>query len=732
MKRSMVRSVLAIAMAGIGMIGGFNVTGKPVKAETPISNPRIIEDESVTWDLLEFGKYDQDVIFQPNKIKWRILNIDEDSVFLLADQDVGGRIYNTGSTATWETCSLRKWLNEDFYNVAFSETEKGLILPTDVVTEDNPLGENAVGGNDTEDYVYLLSTGEVSNSEYGFVSNESRILKGSDYARANDADRDTNKLNSLYDNSAKWWLRSPGHVNSNAALVYDSGSVSSDEFVYGIGYTCCVRPVINVKRSALSNATDAGEVDSKGNVSQGNDGFNNPRVNDNVTTWDCIYFGNYYQTATYDNKPILWRVLSVKGNNAFIMADKGLDCKLYNDINGKEYTDEDDASYTDYACTWDKSSLREWLNKDFYNAAFTNEEQNSIIQTTVSNKNTEDDTEGIATTDRIYLLSAEEAANKEYGFEYNSGIVSKVTDYAWINGAYRAKLYDGEQYIGNGYYWLRTPGMCVGYSAIGSIANLFDLEYETWGRAYGKDDYEALAVRPVMHIDMSSAKLSVVGRVSDDGTYVWIEKPSGGEDEDDPGVVTPPKDPASEDKPATGGSNQPKQGENANSSGNDPASGTVLSTEQADTAKPAATGTQLVSNTLKLKVTSSNESNPTVAYTGTTNKKAKSVTIPEKVQVDGITYAVTSIAEKAFSGNKNITKLTITKNITSIGSSAFSGCKNLKKVTIKSMSLKSIGKNAFKGINKKATIKVPKKKYKEYKKLFSKKTGYKKTMKIKK
>lgn len=56
----------------------------------------------------------------------------------------------------------------------------------------------------------------------------------------------------------------------------------------------------------------------------------------------------------------------------------------------------------------------------------------------------------------------------------------------------------------------------------------------------------------------------------------------------------------------------------------------------------------------------------------------------------------------------------------------------LSKITIKSSVLKSVGKNAIKGINKKATIKVPKKKLSKYKKLFNKKTGYKKTMKIKK
>lgn len=93
-----------------------------------------------------------------------------------------------------------------------------------------------------------------------------------------------------------------------------------------------------------------------------------------------------------------------------------------------------------------------------------------------------------------------------------------------------------------------------------------------------------------------------------------------------------------------------------------------------------------------------------------TSKKVKNVTILNKVKIGKKTYTVTSIAKNAFKG-----------------------CKKLKKVTIKATKLKSIGKNAFKGIYKKATFKVPKKQLKKYKKLIQKKkTGFVKTMKVKK
>ena len=121
----------------------------------------------------------------------------------------------------------------------------------------------------------------------------------------------------------------------------------------------------------------------------------------------------------------------------------------------------------------------------------------------------------------------------------------------------------------------------------------------------------------------------------------------------------------------------------------------------------------------------------TVVYQGST-KKNKKVKVPKTVKIKGTTYTVTEIAEDAFKGNTKMTSVTIPEGVTKIGKNAFNGCKNLKTITIESTKLKTVGKDAIKGINKKATIKVPKKQLSKYKKLFKSKTGYKKSMKIKK
>ena len=113
-----------------------------------------------------------------------------------------------------------------------------------------------------------------------------------------------------------------------------------------------------------------------------------------------------------------------------------------------------------------------------------------------------------------------------------------------------------------------------------------------------------------------------------------------------------------------------------------------------------------------------------IAYVG----KKNSVTIPPSLKYMGVTYQITSIKTKAFSGNKNLRSIVIPSSIRTIGSQAFFKCKNLKKITIKTpyLSKKTVGAKAFKGIHAKAKIKVPKKQKKAYQKLLKAKGAGKK------
>ena len=127
------------------------------------------------------------------------------------------------------------------------------------------------------------------------------------------------------------------------------------------------------------------------------------------------------------------------------------------------------------------------------------------------------------------------------------------------------------------------------------------------------------------------------------------------------------------------------------------------------------------------KVTKSGE----VTFAKPKSSVKGTVTIPDTVTIDGITYKVTAIEANAFKNNKNITKVIIGKNVTVIGNNAFSGCKKLKTITVKTTKLKSVGKKALKGIHAKAKIKVPKSKLKKNKSLFKNK-GQGKNVKVSK
>ena len=132
------------------------------------------------------------------------------------------------------------------------------------------------------------------------------------------------------------------------------------------------------------------------------------------------------------------------------------------------------------------------------------------------------------------------------------------------------------------------------------------------------------------------------------------------------------------------------------------------------------------------KITKSTNSGGTVAFLGTTNKRVASITIPATMKIDGRTYKVTSVKEGAFANNIKIKSIVIGKNVKKIGKNAFYGCGKLKTLVLNANTVVDVETNAIKGISKKAVIKVPKKLYKKYKKEFSKKTGFKSTMTLKK
>lgn len=102
------------------------------------------------------------------------------------------------------------------------------------------------------------------------------------------------------------------------------------------------------------------------------------------------------------------------------------------------------------------------------------------------------------------------------------------------------------------------------------------------------------------------------------------------------------------------------------------------------------------------------------------NPKAKTVTIPNTIKVNGISYKVAEVGANAFKNNKKVKKVTIGANVVKIANKAFNKCPILRNVIIKTTLLtkKTVSKKCFNKVHKKMVIKVPKKVKKSYVKIF--------------
>ena len=260
--------------------------------------------------------------------------------------------------------------------------------------------------------------------------------------------------------------------------------------------------------------------------------LHNPKVEDDSSTesgkkvtWNCLWFGSYPQSqitaedgeiytilTNIDNwnkngdviientkyhktekdyfkyEPIKWRVLQSENGEAFLLSDVILDKQLYNE--------------NDKYVTWEKSSLRAWLNKKFIKRAFIDEEREKINITEIVNQdNPVYGTEGGNNTfDKIFLLSLSEVSEQQDGEKYG-----------FLDDEIRACGKSDFSKTGS-WWWLRSPGS---YSLDAAEVN-----DDGWvGRNGSRVDSSYGGVRPALHLNLSSSNLfSYAGTVSSDGT----------------------------------------------------------------------------------------------------------------------------------------------------------------------------------------------------------------------
>ena len=415
----------------------------------------------------------------------------------------------------WSKCSLREWLNRDFFNTAFTAEEKAQIGKT--YLNNNNSFNSSLDGAGTFDKIFTISFYDAINSDYGFDEDGSRsdlarVRPATDYAMCQGAE----VVSYTGGNIPYWWLRTTGLYGAFAFGVAPGGwIVSSGGGYYNVNRTDnAVVPAFkfNPKTPTLakgskiefgsypqSEVTDADEVakleaDSENYLwvsykyysGTGNSTDGKMEPGDFMLYKDFYSDGEMFRAVTFseyrpgtggglkgdvfsnqkDNdyhpnnvyyfkyEPLTWRVLDP--DEGYIMCDNIIDSQSYQNFvirkDDKLYNSKD---FTNYVSDWETCSLRQWLNKTFYNTAFSREEK-MLIGTTFLENNSPDGTWfGTDTGDKIFILSFDDVINSAYGFdssksEFDEARKLKGTDYSKCQGVYISQGYP--------HWWLRTPG----------------------------------------------------------------------------------------------------------------------------------------------------------------------------------------------------------------------------------------------------------------------------------
>ena len=222
-------------------------------------------------DVVTFGQYPQTAPgTDMTPIEWIVLARNGDELVLLSKYALDCRPYDAGGASTsWETSTIRKWLNTEFYQKAFSQDEQAAIAVTNNENRNNP-AYGTDGGKSTKDRVYMLSLDEVSqyfpliempHVKWCFGVSEALLAAPTEYAKTAGAltGRLTqDNLKAVKDETGVqypesllgmktcwWWLRTPGSSGDSAAFVNIYGYVFSSG--RSVGDSIPVRPAVTVK-----------------------------------------------------------------------------------------------------------------------------------------------------------------------------------------------------------------------------------------------------------------------------------------------------------------------------------------------------------------------------------------------------------------------------------------------------------------------------------------------------
>ena len=231
------------AIAAFEALNGHKDSEERAQSIYEENRVQMLKDAEV-GDLVYFGSYEQDNDSSNGNeyIEWVVLDKKDNKILVISKYALEHQPYHHSySNVTWESCSLRKWLNETFFESAFSEEDRDLIATSTVLPDKNPRYSNNIG-NETQDKLFLFGIAEV---EKYFPSDDERKCDMTEYAKARGGATNGPGY------GCSWWLRTHGWDQDWAAGITNEGVINTkgvDVDNYGHGYV--VRPAMWINLDA--------------------------------------------------------------------------------------------------------------------------------------------------------------------------------------------------------------------------------------------------------------------------------------------------------------------------------------------------------------------------------------------------------------------------------------------------------------------------------------------------
>ena len=429
---------------------------------------------------------DKNNFYKVEPLRWEIIDIIDNNIVMITDNIIDYHIFDKENNK-YVNSNIRNYIIKNIYDRAFTDKEKELLNANYQIniTKRNVYKQGFIF---KREQVHYETNQEIINDKVILTSLNKRNIIGNttDYAKTKASE---NNLKTI-------WCCLPYEYSLDEEYIISQSKKGYDKVTNVNGIVLTTNITFDVRKKLFR--TYMNNLEEKYDEAKKEE----EKLN-NCKKGDIIEFGSYPQTIKSDNvsitnikqdekgyytgsdgekyallkanpydsdytfsngekivenkeyyfkvEPIKWKILENNYGKAFLFSELILDAHRF------------DNSSNDYSI----SSIRKWLNYEFYNKAFTDKEKKLISIETIDiekiiHKRFECISISKSISDKVFLLSKEEITNESFGFsnknEYDKARCKKLTDYAKANHAFE---YKGTK---NGEYWLRTPDSYSAYS----------------------------------------------------------------------------------------------------------------------------------------------------------------------------------------------------------------------------------------------------------------------------